>query len=374
MQHPKILLILGTRPEAIKFAPLYKALKGCGEFEVEMCATGQHKELLYNTLNFFEITPDYNLDLMEVNQTLSGLTSKGMKAIQEVVDNTKPHLIFVQGDTTTAFMGGLVGFYNKIPVAHLEAGLRSGNKFSPFPEEINRVYIGKVADYHFAPTQAAVKNLEKEGITEQVYNVGNSVIDALLYASDKLRNTEGYVPETLIGIDPSKKILLVTSHRRENFGAPQEGLCDVLIDFIERYSDVQVVFSVHPNPNVVSVVERKLKGKERIILSKPLDYMELVWVMDKSHIIVTDSGGIQEEAPSLGKPVLVFRNETERMEGVEAGTAVLTGNKKDVVWSELVKLMDDEDYYSSFTNATNPYGDGKTSERIVELLKKNILK
>lgn len=367
----KILIIFGTRPEAIKFAPLYKSLKDNSDiFETRICVTAQHREMLDQVLKFFNIEPDYDMNLMRPNQTLSYLTSSILTGLEPILEEFQPDLVFVQGDTTTTFIAALASYYKKIKIAHLEAGLRSFNKYSPFPEEINRVLTSNIADFHFAPTQAAVKNLEKEGFTNCIFNVGNTVIDALLQGInivDSFNQDKFY--ELFNTIDFSKRIILVTGHRRESFGEPFKDICRALKSIAEMYSDIEIIYPVHLNPNVMKPVYDILSDKENIHLIKPLDYEYLIWLMNKSYIVLTDSGGIQEEAPSLGKPVLVMREVTERTEGVESGTALLVGTDTNKIVSETVKLLNDSKHYEDMAQAVNPYGDGKTSQRIIDYLK-----
>lgn len=369
----KILIVFGTRPEAIKFAPLIREFKKYKIFEVRVCVTGQHREMLYQVLNFFNITPDINLNLMKKNQTLFHISSKILNNFEKILFKLKPDLVFVQGDTSTAFIAALAAFYKKIKVAHLEAGLRSYNKFSPFPEEINRILISKIADYHFAPTEKAKKNLFRENIKNNVYVVGNTVIDALFLGLDiiKKEGEEKYYKHFNF-IDFSKKIILVTGHRRESFGKPFENICYALKEIANDYNNLEIVYPVHLNPNVRKPVNKILKRIQNIHSIEPLEYPYLIWLMNKSYLVLTDSGGIQEEAPSLGKPVLVMRDVTERTEGIEAGTAKLVGTDKEKIKSEVCKLLDDKDKYYKISKSINPYGDGKSSERIVKCILKEL--
>jgi UDP-N-acetylglucosamine 2-epimerase (non-hydrolysing) len=326
--------------------------------------------MLDQVLEFFNIKPDYDLNIMKNNQSLFDITAHVLKGLEKILDKYKPDLIFVQGDTTTTFVGALAGFYKKIKVAHIEAGLRSHNKYCPFPEEINRVLVGHLADYHFAPTERARENLIKEGIEGNIFVVGNSVIDALFLGLDiiKQKGEEEYY-DYFNFIDFSKKIILVTGHRRESFGEPFENICNALKEIVENYKDVEIVYPVHLNPNVREPVNRILNGINNIHLIEPQSYPYLIWLMSKSYMILTDSGGIQEEAPSLGKPVLVMREVTERIEGIEAGTAKLVGTNKDKIISEVVRLLTDKDEHNKMAKAINPYGDGKASKRILEIIK-----
>jgi len=364
-----ILFVFGTRPEAIKMAPLIKAFKGDSRFSVKIGITAQHREMLDQVLMFFDIKADYDLNIMVPNQTLHELTSNLISRItNEILLKEKFDLICVQGDTTTVLAASLAAFYQKIKIAHIEAGLRSHDIYSPFPEEANRVLTSKLADLHFCPTDLARLNLNKENITENVFVVGNTVIDALFAGIQKIEATEEASMYKAFGkIDLSKKILLVTCHRRENFGKPFLQICEALLEIADKYPDVHIVYPVHPNPNVKATAHELLR-RDNIELCKPLDYHELIWLMNKSYIILTDSGGIQEEAPSLGKPVLVLREVTERTEGVDAGTAILTGSDKTKIVSETEKLLDNTQYYSGIATAQNPYGDGTSSQRIKAII------
>ena len=365
----KILFIFGTRPEAIKMAPLIKVLEK--EFNVKICVTGQHREMLDQVMRFFGLEADYDLNIMKPNQSLYELTASLIKGLEPVIADFGPDLIFVQGDTTTAFVGALAGFYKKTRIAHLEAGLRSENKYSPFPEEINRVLVGKLADFHFAPTQRAKENLLKEGITENIWVVGNTVIDALFLGLDIIKSEgEDKYYRYFDFLDFSKKIILVTGHRRESFGKPFRNICFALKEIADSFEDIEIVYPVHLNPNVRKPVYEILQGRPRIHLIEPLDYPYLIWLMSKSYLILTDSGGIQEEAPSLGKPVLVMREVTERIEGVEAGTAKLVGTNKEKIVSEVSNLIRLKEEYTKMARAVNPYGDGTTSKKILKILKK----
>lgn len=368
----KVIFIFGTRPEAIKMAPLIKVFQGDQLMNVVVCVTGQHKEMLYQVLNFFNIKPNYDLELMQPNQTIYDITSKALLGLKPILDKENPDLIFVQGDTTTAFVGALAGYYNQIEVAHLEAGLRSENMYSPFPEEGNRILAGHLATWHFAPTSRAVNNLQKEGIGKKVYNVGNTVIDALLLGLDILKSNEQKEIESLFkGINLSKKIILVTGHRRESFGKPFENMVGAIKEIATKYNEAEIVYPVHLNPNVRGIVNKELSNISNIHLIEPLNYPALIWLMEKSYFVLTDSGGIQEEAPTLGKPVLVMRDVTERQEGVEAGTAKLVGTNKTVILKKAFDLLDNIDSYELMAKAVNPYGDGTTSNQVLEIIKRH---
>ncbi len=365
----KILFIFGTRPEAIKMAPVIKKFrKYPDDFSVKVCVTAQHREMLNQVLEFFKITADYDLNLMQKDQTLYDITSQGIKKLENVLSQCKPDMIFVQGDTTTSFIGALAGFYKKIKVAHIEAGLRSNDKFAPFPEEINRKLISHIADFHFSPTIQAEKNLLNEGIKSNIFTVGNTVIDALYSGLDLINNNDDEFYKFFNFIDFSKKIILVTGHRRESFGKPFENIC-LAIKEISEQSGIEFVYPVHLNPNVQKPVNKILSKLKNVHLLKPLEYPQLIWLMNKSYIVLTDSGGIQEESPSLGKPVLVMRDVTERQEGIDAGTALLVGTSKENIISSINLLLQDKDKYSKMAKAVNPYGDGKASDKIVEIIK-----
>lgn len=368
----RVLFIFGTRPEAIKLAPLISVMKD--GFDVRVCITAQHREMLDSALSFFRIETDYDLNIMKPNQNLYDLTGDLVKSLKFVIEKDRPDIIFVQGDTTTTFMGALAGFYSKIKVAHVEAGLRSFNKFAPFPEEINRVLVSHIADFHFAPTQKAKMNLEREGIKQNVWVVGNTVIDAL-FLGLKIIHEEGdeKYKDFFSFLDFSKKIILITGHRRESFGEPFRNICFAIREIADKYEDVEIVYPVHLNPNVRKPVFEILGGHPRIHLIEPIDYPYLIWIMSKCYFVLTDSGGIQEEAPSLGKPVLVMRDTTERWEGIEAGTAKLVGTQKDKIVKEAQKLLEDKTEYEKMAKAVNPYGDGKSSERIKNIIIKEMV-
>lgn len=364
----KLLFIFGTRPEAIKMVPVIKKAYQDKNFQPVICITAQHREMLDQVLSFFNIKPDYDLDLMKPNQDLTELTGNGLIKLKSVITAVKPDLIFVQGDTTTAFIGALSGFYHKIPVAHIEAGLRSGDKFSPYPEEIYRTLAADLATYHFVPTIQAQTNLIQENIKNNIYITGNTVIDALLIGLELIKNIgEEKYYNYFNFIDFTRKIILITMHRRENFGKPLENLCESLKILATKYPNMQFIFPVHPNPNVKNIVNSKLSGIKNIFLEYPLDYAFMIWLMEKSHIIITDSGGIQEEAPTLGKPLLVTRDVTERSEGVLAGTAKLIGTDVIAIVNEIEKLLD-KNNYNIMSEAHNPYGDGKAAEYIMKIV------
>jgi UDP-N-acetylglucosamine 2-epimerase (non-hydrolysing) len=366
-----ILFIYGTRPEAIKMAPLINELKNEDKcFKIEICLTGQHRQMLDSINDFFNIKGDFDLALMSNNQSIFDITSRCLLGLQNILESQNPDLIFVQGDTTTVMSAALSSFYKKIPIAHLEAGLRSGNKYSPFPEELNRIITGHIADYHFAPTQQAIENLASEGITKNVFLVGNTVIDALYMGLDIIKSEPSNVFMDFFSfLDFSKKIILVTGHRRESFGQGFDDICNAIKYLAENFKNIEIVYPVHLNPNVREPVNRKLSNIDNIHLIEPLDYPYLIWLMNKSFFVLTDSGGIQEEAPALGKPVLVMRDVTERIEGVQAGTAKLVGTNYTNIIEGASELLLNPSLYSNMSNSINPYGDGTASKKIVAILK-----
>ncbi|MCM1321060.1 MAG: UDP-N-acetylglucosamine 2-epimerase (non-hydrolyzing) [Bacteroides sp.] len=371
----KILFIYGTRPEAIKMAPLIKEFqKHPLRFKVAVCLTGQHRQMLDQINSFFGIKGDYDLNLMKPNQTLFDIVSGCLLGLKPILESEKPDLIFVQGDTSTVLAGALASYFCKLPIAHLEAGLRSGDKYSPFPEEGNRILAGHIADFHFCPTERAAENLRREGIPANIYMVGNTVIDALHLglALIKKKGDKEY-SDFFSYMDFSKKIVLITGHRRENFGSGFENICKAISVLADKHNDTEFIYPMHLNPNVREPVMRHLHGKVNIHLIEPLDYPYLIWLMEKCFFVLTDSGGIQEEAPALGKPVLVMRDVTERQEGVEAGTAKLVGTDCEKIVSAAEELLCGGELYKSMSNAVNPYGDGKTSERIVKILENGLL-
>ncbi len=368
----KLLFVFGTRPEAIKMAPVVKACKASAKFEVVVCTTGQHKEMLQQVMDFFNIKADYELNVMTHAQTLYQLTSSILLELQKIVTESKPDLVLVQGDTTTAFVGSLAAYYAQTKVAHIEAGLRSFDNYSPFPEEVNRKLIGEITDFHFCPTKKAKQNLVNEGKQKGIYITGNTVIDALLQGVDIVRNDTSIADYFADIILNDKKIVLVTGHRRESFGKPFEEICEALLFIAKKYDDIQIIYPVHLNPNVQEIVYDKLAAQNNITLIKPLDYAKLIYLMDKSYMVVTDSGGIQEEAPSLGKPVVVMRNVTEREEGIEAGTAVLAGTDKENIIKNVTAILDSEELYSKMSQSRNPYGTGDTSQQIVKILEEEL--
>ncbi|NLL81744.1 MAG: UDP-N-acetylglucosamine 2-epimerase (non-hydrolyzing) [Tissierellia bacterium] len=366
----KVMCVFGTRPEAIKMAPIVKVLKKEPEIETIVCVTAQHREMLDQVLSLFNIVPDYDLNIFKSGQSLTEITTKAIIGLEEVIIKEKPDVLLVQGDTTTVFAGALAAFYQKVKIGHVEAGLRSGNLYSPYPEEANRKLTGILANYHFAPTERNRQNLLKEDYPEEdIFITGNTVIDALQYA---IKEDYTFNIQELNDIDyESKNVILLTSHRRENIGKPMENIFSAISDIVKKYEDVEVVFPMHLNPKVRDVAYKVFGDNSRIHLIEPLDYEPFTNLMAKCHIIVTDSGGLQEEAPTLGKPVLVVREETERPEGVEAGTAKLVGTSYDSLYENLDLLLSNEAEYDKMAKAVNPYGDGKASERIVEILLEN---
>ena len=367
----KLLFIFGTRPEAIKLAPLIIKAKECGFFDVKVCLTGQHKQMLKQVINFFDIKIDYSFNLMKPNQSLFGITADILSPIEPLIEEEKPDFIIIQGDTTTAFVGALSGFYKKIKVVHVEAGLRTHDKYSPFPEEINRVLISRIADYHFVPSKKSSNNLLAEGLRDNIYIVGNTAIDALLLGLDLIKRNGD---EKYLGffnfLDFSKKIVLVTGHRRENFGEGLKNICEALKEIKNRSNNIQIVYPVHLNPNVREPVFRMLGDIQRVFLIEPLEYEYMIWLMNKSFLILTDSGGIQEEASFLGKPLIVMRDSTERIEGLEAGVSVLVGTDKDKIVKETLDLLVNKSRYNKMSTPVKVYGDGNSSKEIIDILDK----
>lgn len=372
----KILIVFGTRPEAIKMAPVIQALKADEAFETKVCVTGQHREMLDQVLQLFNIKPDYDLNIMQKNQDLSDITSSVIIGLREVLSEFKPDRVLVHGDTTTTLAASLASYYAQVPVCHVEAGLRTGNIYSPWPEEMNRKLTSSITDIHFAPTKWAKQNLINEGIQEDKVEItGNTVIDALLWVSEKIETDpilEKSLEEQFPFISKDKgfkeRIILVTGHRRENIGKPLEDICNILLEIVEQ-EDVRVVYPVHLNPNVRKTVYGILENHPRIHLIEPQSYVPFVYLMNKAHIIITDSGGIQEEAPALGKPVLVTRETTERPEAVKAGTVKLVGSNPYNILNETKRLLNDHGYYLKISFMHNPYGDGDASDKILKRLK-----
>ena len=368
----KNLIIFGTRPEAIKMAPLVKAFLANDAFETKVCVTAQHREMLDQVLDFFDITPDYDLNLMKPGQNLYGLTAAIITELQPVLEEFNPDFVYVHGDTTTTMASSIAAFYSGAKVCHIEAGLRTFNKNSPFPEEINRTITGHIADFHFAPTQTSFDNLIREGVPkEHILITGNTVIDALMESRSIVENIKDSEIEQLKStLDFSKRIILVTGHRRENHGQGFINICSALKEISEKFEDVQIVYPVHLNPKVQKPVYEILGKRENIKLIPPLAYPAFVWLMNQSELVITDSGGVQEEAPSLGKPVLVMRDTTERPEAVEAGTVILVGTNTDMIVNETTDLLKNKERYKKMSKLHNPYGDGNSCKRIVDFIQK----
>lgn len=367
-----ILLVIGTRPEAIKMAPLIIKLKNQHQFfNTKVCLTAQHRQMLDQVLDFFEIKADYDLDLMKPNQNLHTLTSDIITAIKPVYDEFKPDWVLVHGDTTTSTAAALAAFYSGAKVAHVEAGLRTFNKLAPFPEEMNRSITGRIADLHFAPTKASKQNLLNEAVAKETISItGNTVIDALKLGITKVNEQSNEIVNLKSIINLNKKIILVTGHRRENFGDGFENICKALKVIAENnFDDVEIIYPVHLNPNVQNPVNKFLSNQPNIKLIQPLNYESFIWLMNKSYLIITDSGGVQEEAPSLGKPVLVMRDVTERPEAVDAGTVILVGTDTQKIITETEQLLHDANAYTLMSNKHNPYGDGLACDRIITILK-----
>lgn len=385
MKSPSIHLIIGTRPEAIKMAPVYFALQACKGLEPVLVSTGQHREMLDAALGVFGLRPDYDLGLMRPGQSLTDLTARALVAMEELLERERPAAVLVQGDTTTVLAAALAAAYQKIPIGHVEAGLRTYNFDAPWPEEMNRRLADPISRWCFAPTEASAENLLAECIeSERVFVTGNTVIDALLWVRDKLRRegedtasiaTRCGIPPSFTAtflsppILPTPRFILITGHRRESFGSGFEDICRSILAIAEKYPDVGLLYPVHLNPAVQEPVNRLLGGNPRVALIPPVDYQDFIWLMDRCHFVLSDSGGVQEEAPSLGKPVLVMRETTERPEGVAAGTCRLVGTDPEVILRQASVLLDDAAEYDHRSQLKNPYGDGKAAERIVDILK-----
>ncbi|WP_337814526.1 UDP-N-acetylglucosamine 2-epimerase (non-hydrolyzing) [Intestinibacter sp.] len=371
MKKIKVMSVFGTRPEAIKMAPLVKALENDGRFESIVCATAQHREMLDSVLEIFDIKPQYDLNIMAHGQTIVDISNKVLKGVDDVIKKAEPHIVLVHGDTSTTLNGALAAFYNKVPVGHVEAGLRSYDMYSPFPEEVNRKLTGAITNLHFAPTKTNENNLLSEGVNkEKIYVTGNTVIDALLSV---INENHIFEDETLNDIDfENKKVILLTTHRRENWGEPMENIFKAMIELIEGNEDVEIIFPMHKNPAIRELAHKYFdKYIGRVHLIEPLEYVEFTNLMAKVYLIMTDSGGIQEEAPALGKPVMVLRTETERPEAVEAGTVKLAGIEKEAIVNIANELIKNKDAYKAMAQATNPYGDGKACGRILEIIEEN---
>ena len=372
MQAKKILTVFGTRPEAIKMAPLVLALAGDTRFESKVCVTAQHREMLDQVLDLFAIEPEYDLNIMKPGQSLNDVTTAILSGLTPVLEEFQPDIVLVHGDTATTFAAALAAYYKQISVGHVEAGLRTGNIYSPWPEEANRKLTGVLAQYHFAPTDTSLNNLLAENVlSEKVSVTGNTVIDALLWVKNKIES-DAVLRESLSRsypfIDPSKKMVLVTGHRRESFGGGFDRICESLKRIASAHTDIQIIYPVHLNPNVQEPVNRLLQGLDNVYLIEPQDYLPFVYLMTKATLILTDSGGIQEEAPSLGKPVLVMRETTERPEAVDAGTVKLVGTDINTITSEVSMLLTNMESYEKMSQSHNPYGDGLASKRILDVL------
>lgn len=370
----KILTVFGTRPEAIKMAPLVKALEADPRFDAKVCVTAQHREMLDQVLEIFDIKPDFDLDLMKPGQTLNSLTSDILTAMPQVYEQFTPDTVLVHGDTATTFATALSAYYQQIQVGHVEAGLRTGDIYSPFPEEANRKLTGAITKYHFAPTETSQQNLLDENVSpNDIHVTGNTVIDALFLANEIIESKQelkSQFSEQFSFLDENKKLILVTGHRRESFGEGFERICESIRQIATQNGAVQVLYPVHLNPNVQEPVNRLLSDLDNVLLIEPQQYLPFVYLMSRAHIILTDSGGIQEEAPSLGKPVLVMRDTTERPEAVEAGTVKLVGTDVSLITSQVQVLLDDLEAYKTMSHAHNPYGDGKACHRICDILGK----
>jgi UDP-N-acetylglucosamine 2-epimerase (non-hydrolysing) len=368
----RILVVIGTRPEAIKMAPLILALQADHRFSPTICVTAQHREMLDQVLDLFDLVPDFDLNVMKPGQSLADVTGAILAGMGDVFAQHRPDLVLVHGDTTTTLATTLASYYNRIPVGHVEAGLRTGDLYSPWPEEANRKLTAALAAIHFSPTEASLQNLLREGVDPAIVHVtGNTVVDALLHVVAKLENDDELAlqfQKQFEFLDDSKKLILVTGHRRESFGDGFERICHALLRLVEDHPDAEVLYPVHLNPNVREPVNRLLAGVDRIHLIEPVDYLPFVWLMNRAHLILTDSGGIQEEAPSLGKPVLVMRETTERPEAVAAGTVKLVGTDVERIVGEMGTLLRDADAYRRMSISHNPYGDGKACARILDIL------
>ena len=377
----KILIVFGTRPEAIKMAPLVKAMQAESDaFDTQVCVTAQHRDMLDQVLTLFDITPEHDLDLMQAGQSLTALSNRVLAGMEQVLSKVKPDLVFVHGDTTTSSMTALAAFYQQIDVAHIEAGLRTHNMYAPWPEEANRQITGRLTKWHFAPTELARQNLRAENTPDaQICVTGNTVIDALYWVRNQIgqdaardADLKSRIAESGFDFSPERRVILITAHRRENFGVGFENICKAFVTLAENNPDCDLVYPVHLNPNVQKPVHELLGDKPNIHLIAPLDYEPFIWLMDKSHIVLTDSGGIQEEAPGLGKPVLVMRDTTERPEAINAGTVKLVGTDSSLIVNETQTLLNDKSAYAEMSRAHNPYGDGKACQRVIDFLSEQV--
>ncbi len=364
MKKIRVMSVFGTRPEAIKMCPLVMELQSRPEFESIVCVTAQHREMLDSVLETFGVKPDYDLDIMEKGQTLASITAKVLGLLGGVIREAKPDIVLVHGDTTTTFVSALAAFYEQVPVGHVEAGLRTFTRYSPYPEEMNRCLVGRIAEYHFAPTAQNKMNLTREAIAGQIYITGNTVIDAMKYTV----NDEPFTEPRLNDIDFSRRVITLTCHRRENYGKPMEDIFTAVADIAKAFPDTLTVYPVHLSPTVRECAARFLGGIDNVMLIDPLDAMDMHKLMDRSYMVMTDSGGLQEEAPALGKPVLVLRLETERPEAIEAGTVKLAGIDRDNIFRLASELLTDSEAYAAMARAVNPYGDGEACGRIADAL------
>ena len=370
MKKIKVMSVFGTRPEAIKMAPLVKELESREEIESIVCVTAQHREMLDQVLATFDIVPDYDLDIMAVGQTLSDITTRALKGLEEVIKETTPDIVLVHGDTTTTFAGALAAFYNQVAIGHVEAGLRTYNKYSPFPEEMNRQFVDCMSDMYFAPTQLSKENLLKENIDEsKIYITGNTAIDAM-----RTTVKENYTHSELNWIKPGEKLILLTAHRRENLGEPMRNIFKAIRRVVDEFENIKIIYPIHRNPIVRNIANEIFEGCDRLKLIEPLEVFDFHNFINKAHLILTDSGGIQEEAPGLGKPVLVLRDTTERPEGISAGTLKLVGTSEDVIYAETKKLLTDSNEYEKMSKASNPYGDGYASKYITDAIIEKFIK
>lgn len=365
MKKIKVFLVFGTRPEAIKMAPLLKELEEREEFECVVCVSAQHRQMLDQVLDFFKITPDYDLNIMKDRQTLNGITINILELLTPILQKERPDIVLVHGDTTTSFVGALAAFYEKITIGHVEAGLRTGNKYSPFPEEANRIMVDSISDMFFAPTEKSVGNLRKEGKGKGIYITGNTAIDAMKYT------VQNEYQHPILADKKNNRIILLTAHRRENLGKPMEDIFEAVLRIVNEYKDVSVIYPIHMNPAIREIADKILRGHERIQIIEPLEVFDFHNFIAASYLVLTDSGGIQEEAPSLGKPVLVLRTTTERPEGVECGTLKLIGTKSEDIYSNVKLLLDDKVAYEEMSGAKNPYGDGFASRYIADAIKEH---
>lgn len=368
----KISIVFGTRPEAIKLSPIILSLRNRPDLVTHVCLTGQHDEMLYQVLDLFDVKPDYNYKLMKINQSLADFTSRAITALDKCFEEDKPDFVLVQGDTSSTFAASLAAFYHKIPIGHVEAGLRTGSKYSPFPEEINRAMVTRLADCHFAPTETSKSNLLKEGVSEdRIFVTGNTVVDALRMVVVKARRDPPVIkglPDDFFVCNGGRPLVLITGHRRENFGGGFRNICAAIARLADTFPETAFVYPVHLNPHVQEPVFKMLGGRANIYLLRPLGYLPFVALMDRCKLILTDSGGLQEEAPSIGKPVLVLRDTTERPEVVQSGNARLVGTDSDAIVRNATELLVDNDAYQAMAQACNPYGDGRATERIVRII------